>query len=56
MATTDTLITVASALIGSYEVNYSVATLLFYDYILCFGEEVRRAKRNVISRVPSFVP
>ncbi|KAI9464227.1 hypothetical protein HD554DRAFT_1284736 [Boletus coccyginus] len=42
MATTDTLsmITLASALIESFEVNCAVASLLLYDYVLCIGEEV----------------
>lgn len=50
MATTDTLsmITLASALIESFEVNCAVASLLLYDYVLCIGEEVRIAERNVI--------
>ena len=48
MATTDTLITLTSALIESFEVNFAVASLLLYDYILWFGEEVRLAERNVV--------
>jgi len=50
MATTDTLITLTSALIESFEVNYAVASLLLYDYIICFGEEVRLSE---IKRYPA---
>jgi hypothetical protein len=57
MATTDPLTTIAiAAVIESYEVNYAFASLLFYDYILCFSEEVRLTKAHVTSHVPSFVP
>ncbi|KAF8141591.1 hypothetical protein EV363DRAFT_1150048 [Boletus edulis] len=40
MAITDILIAFFSAAIESYELNFAFASLIFYEYILCFSEEV----------------
>lgn len=56
MATTGfTLTTAVAAVIESNEVNYAFASLLFYDYIICFSEEARLAKIYVILHMLSLV-
>lgn len=47
--TIDTLIKLQVALIESHELSYASGTFLIYDYIICFGEEVRPPEAALVS-------